>query len=115
MVQTITNAIQLKKTPNAYLLTGIRGIGKTTIVRELIDRLVGNYPEHTDVIWWHSSKLEEFTEGEIKTTGLEAKPLAEVSNILRNYLRFIAERQLKSTSFLDQVTQMPLNGTNTPL
>lgn len=61
---------------------GEGGIGKTTIVRELIDRLVGNYPEHTDVIWWHSSKLEEFTEGEIKTTGLEAKPLAEVSNRL---------------------------------
>ena len=61
---------------------GEGGIGKTTIVRELIDRLVANYPEHTDVIWWHSSKLEEFTEGEIKTTGLEAKPLAEVSNRL---------------------------------
>ncbi len=33
MVQTITNAIQLKKTPNAYLLTGIRGVGKTTTAR----------------------------------------------------------------------------------
>ena len=30
MVQTIINAIKLNKTPNAYLLTGIRGVGKTT-------------------------------------------------------------------------------------
>mgnify|MGYP000138215884 CR=1 FL=1 len=27
MAQTITNAIKLSKTPNAYLLTGIRGVG----------------------------------------------------------------------------------------
>ena len=33
MAQTIINAIKLGKTPNAYLLTGIRGIGKTTTAR----------------------------------------------------------------------------------
>jgi DNA polymerase-3 subunit gamma/tau len=33
MAQTITNAIKLNKTPNAYLLTGIRGVGKTTTAR----------------------------------------------------------------------------------
>ncbi len=33
MAQTITNAIKLDKTPNAYLLTGIRGVGKTTTAR----------------------------------------------------------------------------------
>ncbi len=33
MCQTITNAIKLGKTPNAYLLTGIRGVGKTTTAR----------------------------------------------------------------------------------
>ena len=33
MAQTITNAIQLGKTPNAYLLTGRRGVGKTTTAR----------------------------------------------------------------------------------
>ena len=33
MTQTITNAISLGKTPNAYLLTGIRGVGKTTTAR----------------------------------------------------------------------------------
>ena len=33
MAQTILNAIKLNKTPNAYLLTGIRGVGKTTTAR----------------------------------------------------------------------------------
>jgi DNA polymerase-3 subunit gamma/tau len=33
MAQAITNAIKLGKTPNAYLLTGIRGVGKTTTAR----------------------------------------------------------------------------------
>ena len=33
MSQTITNAIKIGKTPNAYLLTGIRGVGKTTTAR----------------------------------------------------------------------------------
>jgi len=33
MVKAIVNGISLKKTPNAYLLTGIRGVGKTTTAR----------------------------------------------------------------------------------
>jgi DNA polymerase-3 subunit gamma/tau len=33
MAETITNAIKLGKTPNAYILTGIRGVGKTTTAR----------------------------------------------------------------------------------
>ena len=33
MVETITNSIELNKLPNAYLLTGIRGVGKTTTAR----------------------------------------------------------------------------------
>ena len=33
MAQSITNAIKLNKTPTAYLLTGIRGVGKTTTAR----------------------------------------------------------------------------------
>ncbi|MDC0525034.1 DNA polymerase III subunit gamma/tau, partial [Pelagibacteraceae bacterium] len=33
MSKTITNAIKIGKTPNAYLLTGIRGVGKTTTAR----------------------------------------------------------------------------------
>tara|TARA_B100001057_G_C22802494_1_gene932074 strand:- start:107 stop:1792 length:1686 start_codon:yes stop_codon:yes gene_type:complete len=33
MSQTVTNAIKIDKVPNAYLLTGIRGVGKTTTAR----------------------------------------------------------------------------------
>ncbi len=33
VVETITNSIKTDKIPNAYLFTGIRGIGKTTIAR----------------------------------------------------------------------------------
>ena len=33
MSQTITNSIKINKVPNAYLFTGIRGVGKTTTAR----------------------------------------------------------------------------------
>ena len=33
LVQTLTNAINFEKLHHAYLLTGIRGIGKTTTAR----------------------------------------------------------------------------------
>ena len=33
MVQTITNSVSVNKLPNAYLLTGIRVVGKTTTAR----------------------------------------------------------------------------------
>ncbi len=33
IVETITNSIKSNKVPNAYLLTGIRGVGKTTTAR----------------------------------------------------------------------------------
>ena len=33
IVETITNSIKLNRLPNAYLLTGQRGIGKTTLAR----------------------------------------------------------------------------------
>ena len=39
MSQTITNAIKLGKTPNAYLLTGIRKVEKTTTATEVIEKL----------------------------------------------------------------------------
>ena len=32
-VKTILNSIKENKVPNAYLFTGIRGVGKTTIAR----------------------------------------------------------------------------------
>ena len=33
VAETITNSILADKIPNAYLFTGIRGVGKTTIAR----------------------------------------------------------------------------------
>jgi len=33
IAETISNSIKAKKSPNAYLFTGIRGVGKTTIAR----------------------------------------------------------------------------------
>ena len=33
VAETITNSIMANKVPNAYLFTGIRGVGKTTIAR----------------------------------------------------------------------------------
>jgi len=59
--------------------------------------------------------LQRLEDNEALSSGvsLPHQALEEVSDMLRNYLRFIAERQLKSTSFLDLVTQMPLEGPST--
>ena len=44
MVQTVSNSIKLNKIPNAFLLTGIRGTGKTTTARifgNIVDAIGG--------------------------------------------------------------------------
>ena len=35
IAETIINSIKIDKVPNAYLFTGIRGVGKTTLARIL--------------------------------------------------------------------------------
>ena len=39
IVDTITNSLEIDKIPNAFLFTGIRGVGKTTIARILAKSL----------------------------------------------------------------------------
>ena len=39
IAKTIINSIEANKVPNAYLFTGIRGVGKTTIARILAKSL----------------------------------------------------------------------------
>jgi len=56
MVQTITNSIKLNKVPNAYLLTGIRGVGKTTAARIIAKAL--NCNKHFD--YGSESKTNKF-------------------------------------------------------
>ena len=56
MIQTIKNSIKLNKIPNAYLLTGIRGVGKTTTARIIAKAL--NCNKHFD--HGEKSKNDEF-------------------------------------------------------
>jgi len=56
MVQTIINSIKINKIPNAYLLTGIRGVGKTTTARIIAKAL--NCNKHFD--HGEKDKVKEF-------------------------------------------------------
>ncbi len=56
MSQTIINGIKLGKTPNAYLLTGIRGVGKTTTAR-LIAKALNCQKNNEDKIKCSSEKF----------------------------------------------------------
>ena len=56
MVDTISNSIKINKIPNAYLLTGIRGVGKTTTARIIAKAL--NCNKHFD--HGNNNKSDEF-------------------------------------------------------
>jgi DNA polymerase-3 subunit gamma/tau len=95
MAQTITNAIKLGKTPNAYLLTGIRGVGKTTTARLIAKAL---------------NCLKNFEEGEKCKSG-EYCHCTEIVN--SNHMDII-EMDAASKTGIDDVRELIENAKYTP-
>ncbi len=95
MAQTITNAIKLNKTPNAYLLTGIRGVGKTTTARLIAKAL---------------NCTKNFTEGEKCKTD-EYCHCAEIVN--SNHMD-ILEMDAASKTGIDDVRELIENSKYSP-
>ena len=95
IAQTITNAIKLNKTPNAYLLTGIRGVGKTTTARLIAKAL-------------NCSK--DFSKGEKCKTG-EYCHCAEIIN--SNHMD-ILEMDAASKTGIDDVRELIENSKYSP-
>jgi DNA polymerase-3 subunit gamma/tau len=95
MAQTITNAIKLGKTPNAYLLTGIRGVGKTTTARLIAKAL---------------NCIKKFDEGEKCVTG-EYCHCAEIVN--SNHID-ILEMDAASKTGIDDVRELIENAKYSP-
>ena len=95
MAQTITNAIKLNKTPNAYLLTGIRGVGKTTTARLIAKAL---------------NCTKDFTKGEKCKTG-EYCHCAEIIN--SNHMD-ILEMDAASKTGIDDVRELIENSKYSP-
>ncbi len=93
--QTITNAIKLNKTPNAYLLTGIRGVGKTTTARLIAKAL---------------NCTKDFTKGEKCKTG-EYCHCAEIIN--SNHMD-ILEMDAASKTGIDDVRELIENSKYSP-
>ena len=95
MAQTITNAIKLGKTPNAYLLTGIRGVGKTTTARLIAKAL---------------NCIKKFDEGEKCKAG-EYCHCAEIVN--SNHMD-ILEMDAASKTGIDDIRELIENAKYSP-
>ena len=96
MVQTITNAISLGKTPNAYLLTGIRGVGKTTTARLIAKAL----------------NCEKNNNNEVKCSNVEfCKTCQEIIN--SNHID-ILEMDAASKTGIDDVRELIENSKYSP-
>ena len=95
MAQSITNAIKLGKTPNAYLLTGIRGVGKTTTARLIAKAL---------------NCVKNFTEGE-KCKSSEYCHCTEIVN--SNHMD-ILEMDAASKTGIDDIRELIENAKYSP-
>ncbi len=95
MSQTITNAIKLNKTPNAYLLTGIRGVGKTTTARLIAKAL---------------NCIKDFSKGEKCKTG-EHCHCSEIMN--SNHID-ILEMDAASKTGIDDIRELIENSKYSP-
>ena len=95
ITQTITNAIKLNKTPNAYLLTGIRGVGKTTTARLIAKAL-------------NCSK--DFSKGEKCKTG----EYCHCSEIVNSNHMDILEMDAASKTGIDDVRELIENSRYSP-
>ena len=95
MAQTITNAIKLGKTPNAYLLTGIRGVGKTTTARLIAKSL---------------NCLKKFDEGE----KCEAGEYCHCAEIINSNHMDILEMDAASKTGIDDVRELIENAKYSP-
>ncbi|MAJ86153.1 MAG: DNA polymerase III, subunit gamma and tau [Candidatus Pelagibacter sp.] len=95
MAQTITNAIKLNKTPNAYLLTGIRGVGKTTTARLIAKAL---------------NCSNDFSKGEKCKTG----EYCHCSEIINSNHMDILEMDAASKTGIDDVRELIENSKYSP-
>ncbi len=97
-VETIYNSIKSNKIPNAYLFTGIRGTGKTTLARIIakslncvngVDKICkDNYCEHCDSIF-NSNHLDVLEMDAASKTGVDdIRDLIEFSRYPPNSAKF---------------------------
>ena len=96
MSETITNAIKLNKTPNAYLLTGIRGVGKTTTARLIAKAL---------------NCTREINKGEICSAEKKCEHCSEIIN--SNHID-ILEMDAASRTGIDDVRELIENSKYSP-
>ena len=95
MAQTVTNAIKLGKTPNAYLLTGIRGVGKTTTARLIAKAL---------------NCVKKFDEGE----KCEAGEYCHCAEIVNSNHMDILEMDAASKTGIDDIRELIENAKYSP-
>ena len=62
---------------------GEGGLGKTTLVREAVDKIAKNHFENIHIVWWHSSKLEELDSDGVKQIRDKVNPLNSIVKDLK--------------------------------